>query len=80
METRNITLSLPADLIREAKIYAAQHDTTINTFVKELLQEVLSRDSRTRAAVKRLLEISDGGPWFTGDISAIRRDDIYERR
>src|SRR5690242_4516782 len=50
VKTRNITLSLPVDLIREAKVYAAQHDTTINAFVKDLLQEALSAESRARAA------------------------------
>ena len=46
METRNITLSLPVALIRQAKVYAAQHDTTINTLVRELLQEALSREDK----------------------------------
>ena len=57
METRNITLNLPTDLIRKAKSYAAEHDTTINSWVRDLLTEVLTRESRTRMAANRLLAL-----------------------
>jgi len=79
VESRNITLSLPVDLIRKAKIYAAGHDTTINTLVRELLQEKLTPDVRTRAAIKRLLALADEGPYFTADPGSIRREELHER-
>jgi plasmid stability protein len=80
VETRNITLSLPAHLIRQAKIYAAEHDTSVNSFVRELLQDALSRQGRFRAAADTVLSIADRGPYFTADPSSFRRDDIHERR
>ncbi len=79
MELRNITFNLPADLIRKAKIYAAEHDTTINAVVRELLAEALSRESRARAAAARLLAIADRGPYSNVDPRSIRRQDLYER-
>jgi plasmid stability protein len=79
METRNITLSLPTDLIREAKVYAARHDTTINAVVRGLLQEALLPESRAVAAAKRLLAIAARGPYFTIDPRSIKREEIYER-
>jgi len=33
--TWTCTFSLPADLVRQAKIYAAEHDTTVNTLVRK---------------------------------------------
>ncbi|HXB73347.1 MAG TPA: hypothetical protein VNY05_34230 [Candidatus Acidoferrales bacterium] len=78
--TRNITLSLPSPLIRQAKVYAAEHDTTINTLVRELLQEALSRDDRARSAADRLLAIAHGGPYFTIDPGSISREELHERR
>jgi hypothetical protein len=30
VETKNLTLHLPLELVRRAKVYAAQHDTSIN--------------------------------------------------
>ena len=79
METRNITFSLPAELIRSAKVYAAEHDTTVNALVRELLEEKLDRNERTRAAVKRLLEIAERGPFSDIDPSSFSRDEIHER-
>jgi plasmid stability protein len=79
METRNLTLSLPSPLIRQAKVYAAEHDTTINTLVRELLQEALSREDKARAAADRLLAIANGGPYFTIDPGSISREELHER-
>jgi hypothetical protein len=80
VESRNITFSLPADLVRRAKIYAAEHDTTINSLVRELLQEKLRREGRARAAADRLLAIADRGPYFTADPGSVSREELHERR
>jgi plasmid stability protein len=77
---RNITFSLPADLVRQAKVYAAEHDTTVNALVRELLQESFVRQGRARAAADRLLALADEGPYFTTDPGSIRREELYERR
>ena len=80
VSNRNITLSLPTDLIRKVKIHAAEHDTTVNAFVKELLQEAMSRGGRTREAADRLLALADQGLSFKADLQSLRREEIYERR
>jgi plasmid stability protein len=79
VESRNITFSLPVDLVRQAKVYAAEHDTTINALVRELLREALIREGRARLAADRLLALADRGPYFTTDPASIRREDLYER-
>ena len=80
MKTRNITFNLPTDLVRQAKIYAAEQDTTINSLVRELLQDKLTREGRTRVAADRLLGLAERGPYFTIDPGSIRRADLHERR
>jgi plasmid stability protein len=80
VKTRNITFNLPADLLQQAKIYSAEHDTTVNSLIRELLQEKLTREGRTRAAIDRLLAIAERGPYFSIDLSTIRRDELHERR
>jgi plasmid stability protein len=80
VETRNITFSLPADLVRQAKVYAAEHDITVNALVRELLREALIREGRARAAADRLLALADRGPYFTADPGSIRREELHERR
>ena len=80
MKNRNITFNLPAELIRKAKIYAAEHDTTINALVRERLEEVLTERERIRAAADRLLALAERGPYFSTDPASIRREELHERR
>jgi plasmid stability protein len=80
VDTRNITFNLPTDLVRHAKVYAAEHETSINALVRELLQETLTREGRARAAADRLLALADQGPYFTTDPGSIRREELHERR
>ena len=80
MPARNITLSLPDDLIRKAKVHAAQRNSTVNALVRKLLEEALSDDRRTRAAADRLLAIAERGPYFKRDPRSVRREEIHERR
>jgi len=80
VNSRNITFSLPSELLREAKVFAAVHDTTVNALVRELLEEKLSRDQRLRTAAERLLAIAERGPYFSSDPGALRREDWHERR
>ena len=77
--TKNLTLHLPADLIRRTKVYAAQRDTSINGVVRELLEQIVSSEDRYRAAADRLLELADQGPYTTVDPGSIRREEIYDR-
>ena len=79
VETRNVTFNLPSDLIRQAKIYAAEHDTTVNALVRALLQDKVTREGRARAAAERVLQIAESGPYSAVDPSSIRREDLYER-
>lgn len=80
MANRNLTLSLPIALIRQAKVYAAEHDTTVNALVRELLEEKLSPAERARAAGKAFLEIVRNGVSSPVDPGSIRREEIYEER
>jgi len=75
----NITLSLPSELIRKAKLCAARRNSTVNALVRKLLEDTISEDQRTRAAADRLLDIAERGPYFERDPRSISRDEIYER-
>ena len=80
MNTRNVTFNLPVDLIRLSKVYAAEHDTTVNAMVRELLEEKVSAEARTRAAAERFLHFAARGPYSPVDPGSIRREELYERR
>ncbi|HET8926902.1 MAG TPA: DUF6364 family protein [Microbacterium sp.] len=40
MVTRNITLSLPEELVRKAKLLAAERDTSVSALVAELVEHL----------------------------------------
>jgi len=80
VQNRNVTFNLPVDLLRLAKIYAAEHDTTVNAMVRALLQEKLSAEARTRAAAERFLQLAARGPYSPVDPHSIRREELYERQ
>ena len=76
---RNITITLPAGLVRAARVFAAEHDTTLNALLREMLQDRLNREGRTRAAVEQMLDIAENGPWSQVDPGSFRREERYER-
>ena len=43
METRNITLSLPEDLLREAKVLVARRGTSVSALLAGALSELVER-------------------------------------
>ena len=79
MVNKNITFSLPVDLLREAKVFAAQHDTTMNAMVRELLEEKLRSNRRAIAAVEQMLAIAAEAPLFSVDLQSYSRDELHER-
>lgn len=41
MSTKNVTLSVPEDLLRRAKVLAAQQDTSVSALVTALLEQAV---------------------------------------
>ncbi len=80
MKTRNLTIALPAELVRAARVFAAERDTTLNALLREMLEDRLSREGRMRAAVERMLDIAQRGPLSHVDPRSFRREELYERR
>ena len=48
METRNITLSLPEDVLREAKVVAARRGTSVSALLAGALSEIENARAGTR--------------------------------
>jgi len=44
MSSRNITLSLPADLVRRAKVIAATRDTSVSALVADYLRSLAEHE------------------------------------
>lgn len=80
METRNITLSLPEETLREVKVLAARRGTSVSALLSETLADLLARESGYAAAMERnLATLHRGMGLGTGGEIGWSRDELHER-
>ena len=65
MSTQNLTLKLPAETVRKAKIVAAERGTSISALVGAKIEELIGEDAQYQAAKRRALEWLKQG-WHLG--------------
>ena len=73
---KNLTLSLPAGLIRSAKILAAQRGTSVNALVRESLERMISVRDEYDAALRRILETAKKGLYRSS--GKFSRSELYD--
>lgn len=79
MASRNITLSIPEELVRRAKVIAAQRDTSVSALVSELLAQLTGSTSDFADAWRAEEELMDAGIGLrVGDV-IWTRDELHER-
>ena len=74
----NVTLKIDADLLREARILAAEQDTSISAIVASKLEEALRERKGYEEAKKSALEMLRAG-WDLKWTPPRSRDELYER-
>ena len=79
MTTKNITLSMPEELVRRAKVLAAQRDMSVSSLVARLLEQLVGdvRDYEEVAELERR-RMTGGLGLRVGSITW-SRDDLHER-
>lgn len=78
MSSRNITLTLPTELVLRAKVTAAERDMSVSALVAELLERV-TRDDHYDHLWRREQEVMQAGlPMRVGQVTW-SRDDIHAR-
>lgn len=79
MATKNITLTMPEDLVRRAKVLAAQRDTSVSGLVARLLEQLVgdTRDDDEVWAEEREV-MRTGAGYRIGDLTW-SRDDLHTR-
>jgi hypothetical protein len=78
MPKSNITLKLDADLLREARVLAAEEDTSISAMLAARLEQIVrERQAYQRARKRALARLREGMDlrWTP----AASRDEIHER-
>lgn len=75
---QNVTLSLDKDLIKKAKILAAQKDTSITGLLSEYFKKAVTQEETYQAAKQKALQQLEKGYSFGGK-KIPRRDILHER-
>ncbi len=80
MDKKNLTLSLPGDLIRRAKLQAVRENKSLNQFVREAMEYRVELESGYQSARQRHLKLlardTDLG---TNGKTTIAREELHER-
>jgi hypothetical protein len=80
METRNITLSLPEETLREVKVLAARRGTSVSALLSQTLADLIASESGFAAARERsLAALGRGWDLGTGGKIGWDRDELHER-
>jgi Family of unknown function (DUF6364) len=73
--TRNITLTLPSELVRRAKVIAASRDTSLSALVAEYFRQLTRQeDDYERAWEEERQLMADGLPMRVGEVTWSRAD------
>jgi hypothetical protein len=65
MAAQNLTLKLPIETVRKAKVVAAERGTSISALVAEKIDELVGEDAEYQAAKRRAFEWLKQG-WHLG--------------
>ena len=80
METQNVTVSLPASLVREARHLAVDQGISLSRFIAQLLEERVEASRRYRAARQRQQRLLETGlPLGTSGQVEWDREQLHER-
>jgi hypothetical protein len=80
MANQNITLSLPEEDLREARILAARRGTSVSQLLAHVLREIVERETGYDAAKERnLARLHEGADLGTGGRITWSRDDLHDR-
>ncbi|MFH1086658.1 MAG: DUF6364 family protein [Chloroflexota bacterium] len=81
MDTQNITLSLPKEVLQKVKLLAVTRRTSVSRLVTEaLIQLVQDDDTYAQARERQLRMMEEGFNLGTYGEIHISRDELHERR
>lgn len=80
MGNQNITLSLPAEDLREARILAASRGTSVSRLLARMLRDLVEQETGyARARDRSLARLRAGMDLGTGGHLSGSRDGVHER-
>lgn len=80
METQNITLALPRQVLRQIKTIAARRNTSVSRLLTEQLEMIIAQEQGYAQARARHLALLDQAPDLgTGGQQRVKREALHER-
>lgn len=80
METQNVTLTLPKELLRQAKHVAVERGTSLSRLLAEYMARAIRDDERYAAARQRISgRLARGLDLGTGGERPAPRESLHER-
>ncbi len=80
VKTRNVTLALPEELLRELKIVAARQDTSLSALLTRALHQIVNAEEGYEGACRSMLaDLKKGYKLGTGGKINWTRDSLHER-
>lgn len=80
METQNVTLSIPKEILRKVKLIAVQRETSISGLLTLTLEKLVQRENAYAHARQRHLHwLEQGADLGTGGQILTGRDELHER-
>ncbi|MCA9942136.1 MAG: hypothetical protein KC449_01580 [Anaerolineales bacterium] len=80
MERQNVTLSLPKETLRKAKVLAAERQTSLSALLTQALEEIVARSDLYEIARQRQLILMEKGFDFNlNETVSWTRDELHER-
>jgi hypothetical protein len=77
---RNVTVALPADLVKEARHLAVDRGLSLSAFVATLIEEKVESPRRYEAVGEQALKrLQQGYPLGLGEKVPWTRDELHER-
>jgi hypothetical protein len=75
---QNITLSIDKELIKNARVLAAQRQTSVSRMLSEELQKLIEDSNKYELAKKQALNYLNWGFHLGGEIT-VSREELHER-
>lgn len=81
METQNITLSLPKDVLRKVKLLAVQQGTSVSGLIRSELERLVTQEELYARAMQRHMQLmAKGIDLGTQGQIHTSRDELHERK
>jgi hypothetical protein len=75
---KNITLSVDEKVLAAVRRYAVEHDSSVNSLVREFLSRIAESAGRAQKARLRIAELSRRSSARIGEITW-KREDLHDR-